>query len=91
MVNYSSPIPGWLVIRQNWYPGWKAIIDGESEIFIKKVDYFFQGLEIPAGDHKVEIKYSPKSFSMGLIISILSIAFVIIFFLYCSICRKSKQ
>ncbi|MDO9085812.1 MAG: hypothetical protein Q7U53_06360 [Anaerolineaceae bacterium] len=91
IVNYSSVNPGWLVIRQNWYPGWKAIFDGESEIIIKKVDYFFQGLEIPAGDHKVVIKYSPKSFSLGLLISILSIAFIFIFFLYYSICRKSKQ
>jgi uncharacterized membrane protein YfhO len=78
-INYSSSNPGWLVIRQNWYPGWKAVLDGESEINIKEVDFLFQGFEIPSGDHKIVMSYAPKSFAVGLLISVLTLAFLLIF------------
>jgi hypothetical protein len=78
-INYSSSNPGWLVIRQNWYPGWKAVLDGESEINIKEVDFLFQGFEIPSGDHRIVMSYAPKSFAVGLLISVLTLAFLLIF------------
>jgi hypothetical protein len=78
-INYSSSNPGWLVIRQNWYPGWKAVLDGESEVNIKEVDFLFQGFEIPSGDHKIVMSYAPKSFAVGLLISVLTLAFLLIF------------
>lgn len=78
-INYSSSNPGWLVIRQNWYPGWKAVLDGESEVNIKEVDFLFQGFEIPSGDHRIVMSYAPKSFAVGLLISVLTLAFLLIF------------
>jgi hypothetical protein len=78
-INYSSSNPGWLVIRQNWYPGWKAVLDGESEVNIKEVDFLFQGFEIPSGDHRIVMSYAPKSFAVGLLISDLTLAFLLIF------------
>lgn len=46
---------GILVLTDNYYPGWTAVIDGKkSEIL--NADYTFRGLVVTAGKHTVEFK-----------------------------------
>lgn len=89
LINYSSETAGWIVIRQNWYPGWSATIDQDGTLEIIEVDYLFQGIKVPAGNHEIELKYSPKSFIFGLVISFLAIIATIIYFFYYSNPRKT--
>jgi len=50
--------PGFLATSEVHYPGWKAYIDGrETPIYYTNVA--FRGLAIPAGDHTVEMRFSP--------------------------------
>ena len=44
--------------------GWNAFIDG-SKTDIIRVDYVLRGLSIPAGDHNIEFRFEPKSYSLG--------------------------
>ena len=46
-----------LVIKQNQIPGWKAFIDGKSVTLIKSFGSLV-GVEVPAGNHKINISYS---------------------------------
>jgi uncharacterized membrane protein YfhO len=47
---------GVLVLTDNYYPGWKATVDGkESEIL--KTDYSFRGLAVPSGKHIIEFTF----------------------------------
>ena len=59
-----------------YYPaGWKAYIDGvETEIY--KTDYLFRSIVVPAGKHKVEIKFLPETYYTGKSISLMSNIFV---------------
>ncbi len=46
-----------LIFTQNYLPGWHAYIDGK-EVEMLKVNTVFPGVFVPAGEHKVEFRYS---------------------------------
>ena len=61
-----------LFLSDNYYPAWKALIDGKkSEILV--ADYTFRAIAIPKGKHTVEFIYDPTSFYEGLLISVLGV------------------
>ena len=60
---------GILVLTDAYYPGWKVRVDGKKQKILR-ANYLFRGVELPAGKHKVEFIYEPKSFTVGLIISL---------------------
>lgn len=62
-----------LVLADNYYPGWQALIDGQKTP-IAKADYTLRGVTVPAGTHLVEFKYWPSSFRIGGLISLMSLA-----------------
>lgn len=66
----------WLVMRDVWYPGWQASIDN-VRVEISRADYLFRAVPIPAGEHLVEFKYHPLSFTIGIIFSMIGIAVII--------------
>jgi hypothetical protein len=58
-----------LVFSQIYYPGWQAKLDGQAAELLR-VNVVQQGVVVPAGQHTVELTFSPRSFWLGLIISI---------------------
>lgn len=62
---------GTLVLSDTYYPGWKATIDGVEEKVLR-VNNIFRAVEVPKGKHIVVFDYKPKSFTWGVIITIIS-------------------
>ncbi len=67
----SSPAPGWLLVADTWYPGWRAYVNQtETRLFLG--DYLFRAVWLPRGEHTVTLRYSPQSFRVGAIVSSIS-------------------
>ncbi len=71
-VRARSDGPGLLVLSDNWYPGWKAKVDGEP-VDIERVDYLLRGVPIGSGSHTVEFSYEPLSWRIGWIVTVLAL------------------
>ncbi|MEW6096293.1 MAG: YfhO family protein [bacterium] len=76
IINTSSPTNCILFLSDTYYPGWKAFVDGKvTKIY--RANYTFRAIPLPKGRHKVEFNYSPVSFKIGMLISLLTISFII--------------
>jgi Bacterial membrane protein YfhO len=64
----SADNDGILVLADSYYPGWKAFVDGKEKV-IRRANLFFRAVPLPAGNHTVEFRYEPRSFTVGLAIS----------------------
>jgi hypothetical protein len=76
-VQTKSISPAILVLSENHYPGWRAYVDGKSAEVIR-VDYNLRGVAVPAGSHLVKFVYRPKSVLVGLVISLLTLAALVV-------------
>jgi hypothetical protein len=71
-IGANSTSPGLLVIAQNFYPGWRATVNGvQSEIL--RVNYAQQGVLLPAGESRILLEFRPVSFMAGVSVSGLSL------------------
>ncbi len=70
-----------LFLSESYNPGWTALIDGK-ETKISRGNYLFQAIILPAGGHKVEFIYNPKSFKIGEWIFVITFILVSISFIY---------
>ena len=53
------------VFSEIYYPkGWNAYVDGNPKPYAC-VNYVLRGLNIPAGKHKIEFKFEPKTYANG--------------------------
>jgi hypothetical protein len=59
---------GVLVSSEAFYPGWDSFVDGEPAETLR-VNTAFRGVAVPAGRHRVTMKYVPRSFVAGLVLS----------------------
>lgn len=61
-----------LVLTDSWAPGWKATVDGR-DAEVRRVDYLVRGVAVPAGRHRVELRYAPASWRAGWITSLVAL------------------
>jgi hypothetical protein len=64
--------PGVVVLGDNWFPGWKAKVDGHS-VDVERVDYVLRGTVAGPGHHRIEYRYQPASWRIGWIVSLLAL------------------
>lgn len=76
-INTNLTENSWVFWSQSWYPGWIAVIDGVKKVEVEKANYLFQAVCIPAGEHVVEFIYRPLSFTVGWVISALTVSFLV--------------
>jgi len=70
--SFHSATPQFVVFSEVYYPaGWDAFIDGNKADYVK-TNYVLRGMSVPAGDHQVEFRFEPRSFTIGRTITIIA-------------------
>ncbi|MEX2027886.1 MAG: YfhO family protein [Candidatus Curtissbacteria bacterium] len=78
IIKTKSEAPKLLFISDNFYPGWKAKVDGD-ETAIMRADYTFRAVPLLAGEHTVRFYFDSDSFKWGALISLLSLGVLFVF------------
>lgn len=70
-VKTALDAPGYLVLTDAYYPGWKVEIDGRSAPLLR-ADLYFRAVALDAGEHQVVFRFQPASVHLGLIVSLIA-------------------
>jgi len=55
---------GFLILSENYYPSWKAYVDGvEAQIY--RANYLFRALYLEEGEHEVEFVFDSATYRVG--------------------------
>jgi uncharacterized membrane protein YfhO len=67
----SRPAPAGaaLVVSENYYPGWRASVDGRDAA-VGRVDYSLVGVGLPAGAREVTLTFTSPRVATGRAISL---------------------
>jgi hypothetical protein len=71
-VQSAARSPALLVLTDTWFPGWKATVDGRDAT-VHRVNYATRGVAVPAGSHRVELRYEPASWRAGWIVTLVTL------------------
>jgi hypothetical protein len=76
-VNVEMACQGLLIVSDNWYPGWRAEVDGRAaEIW--KVNTVIRGVVVNAGKHTVAMRYRPLSVYFGFAFTLVGLTAAIV-------------
>jgi hypothetical protein len=89
-VDIAVTKPAMLVLTEIWYPGWEAVVDGEP-VELYRVNYLQRGVWLNKGEHRVELIFRPKSWRIGMNISIISWGALILVLLVWGIRRRIRH
>ena len=73
--------PTIMVLTDTEYPGWQATIDG-NKTPILTAQGIYRAINLPAGNHIVSFQFKPKSFYIGLIITLATFTICLILLIY---------
>jgi hypothetical protein len=76
-----------LVVAQSYYHVWRAYVDGRPTP-LWRANYAFQALEVPAGSHKIHLVYVDWHFRIGMTLSLVTLAGLLVFFYACPAPKK---
>ena len=69
--------PSIVVLTDAYFPGWVATVDGVTTEILR-ANYLFRGVEVPPGSHRITFDYRPRSFYLGMTITLFSIVVVLL-------------
>lgn len=68
----KSSGPAIMVVAQAFYHPWRAYLDGRR-VPLWRANYAYQAVEVPAGQHRVELRYQDRALTVGAVISVLAL------------------
>jgi hypothetical protein len=79
VLTLSDPAPkgSALVVSENFYPGWRAMVDGKPAT-VERADLSLMGVALPEGAKKVELNFSSDTYKEGKTITLAALAISIL-------------
>jgi len=68
----ESTAPGFLVLSEVWYPGWRARVN-DMEVRVIPANGALRAVPIPAGAAAVELTYAPRAWRWGLLMALVGV------------------
>jgi hypothetical protein len=65
ILNCQAARPGYAVLLDEWTHGWSATVDGVATP-IERADVLARALPVPAGEHRIEMRYRTPGLRLGL-------------------------
>jgi hypothetical protein len=72
VLQVDAPEHGFVVLADQWFPGWTATVDGRPTEILR-ADYLFRAVEVPPGPSTVEFRYFPARLCAGMALSALTL------------------
>jgi hypothetical protein len=66
IVRVQATEPGYLVLSEVWYPGWRATVNG-SPADVLRANYGLRAVPVPGGESIVHLWFAPSSWRAGLV------------------------
>jgi len=85
----ESDRPAILVMSDNWYPAWRAEVDGKPTP-LYRADYTLRAIPVPGGNHRVVLRYRSPVFQTGLAVSLATAILSVMGIAGCLIYEKRK-
>ena len=77
ILSTGSKEPRLLVVSENYYPNWRAYVDGE-EVPVLRANYVWKAVYLPPGEHRVELRYRSLTVMTTRAVTLLSLAAVLL-------------
>ena len=71
-----SSAPAFFLATWTHFPGWRGRVDGR-DVPVHRANAAFMALEVPAGEHVLELAYEPTSVKLGLGLGALGLALIV--------------
>ena len=68
----TPPADSYLLIAENWYPDWRATVDGQAAQVLRG-DHTFLTVPVTAGSKRVELTFSSRHYARGRLITWVSL------------------
>lgn len=86
----TSAKGGVVVFSEIYYPGWTVTIDGKPAD-LGRVNYVLRALKVPAGQHKVDMSFKPKSITQTNIVAYVALALIFVCFVLAIVVEVRKR
>ncbi|MDP2167151.1 MAG: YfhO family protein [Thermodesulfovibrionales bacterium] len=80
VIETDFPGKGFLVLSDQYYPGWRAYVDGRGTRILR-VNGIMRGVIVPSGRHEVVFRYVPSNLAVSASLSLLALAVAVLLYL----------
>jgi uncharacterized membrane protein YfhO len=73
-VDVGTGGPGWLVLSDQYFPGWTAVEAGDSRLPVRRANGLLRAVHVPARETRVSFRYEPTSVRLGVFLTLAALA-----------------